>query len=367
MTTCLCMIVRNEAHVIERCLRSVLAAGIDYWVIADTGSTDGTQDRIRELLADVPGELHEDAWVNFAHNRTLVCERAKGRADWLVWIDADGTFEGTTRELPLPTESPVDGYAIHLTIAGSRNVMIRILRGDLDWEYEFELHEHVVTRNRTFGFYPHLTDQSFPDGARSKNPRKWLDDAAVLETMPKVPRNLFLLGQSYREAGCFDKAREAYLACASMATDVEEQRWIAQFYAGRMAGMLGDERAWAELLAAYSARPWRCEPLVDLARLCSAQGWDAAALVFAKQACWLVKPDREMFSLEEDAWNEGRWEEMMIALSHTGLTDEAFDVGRRLLDRDDVTETVKTRVRGYLRRLLDDESGRQVQGSGETG
>ena len=34
----LCMIVKNEAHVIERCLASVLPL-IDKWSIVDTGST----------------------------------------------------------------------------------------------------------------------------------------------------------------------------------------------------------------------------------------------------------------------------------------------------------------------------------------
>ena len=42
-TLCLCMIVKNESRVIERCLSAVRPL-IDYWVISDTGSTDGTQD-----------------------------------------------------------------------------------------------------------------------------------------------------------------------------------------------------------------------------------------------------------------------------------------------------------------------------------
>ncbi|MFJ2241725.1 glycosyltransferase [Streptomyces sp. NPDC087859] len=46
-TVCLNMIVKNEAHVIRRCLESVLPL-VDTWVILDTGSTDGTQDIIRE-------------------------------------------------------------------------------------------------------------------------------------------------------------------------------------------------------------------------------------------------------------------------------------------------------------------------------
>ncbi len=57
-TVCLSMIVKNEATVIRRCMESVRPI-IDYWIIVDTGSTDGTQDVIREHLKDLPGELGE--------------------------------------------------------------------------------------------------------------------------------------------------------------------------------------------------------------------------------------------------------------------------------------------------------------------
>lgn len=39
---------------------------IDHWTIADTGSTVGTQDLVRELLGDIPGDLHERPWRDFA-------------------------------------------------------------------------------------------------------------------------------------------------------------------------------------------------------------------------------------------------------------------------------------------------------------
>ena len=39
----LSMIVKDETHCIERCLESI-SQYIDYWIICDTGSTDGTQD-----------------------------------------------------------------------------------------------------------------------------------------------------------------------------------------------------------------------------------------------------------------------------------------------------------------------------------
>src|SRR5258707_10229496 len=91
-TICLNMIVRNEAPVIRRCLDSVIPV-IDPWVIVDTGSTDGTQQIIREHLGAIPGELLERPWVNFAHNRTEALQTAFGRADYILVIDADETIE----------------------------------------------------------------------------------------------------------------------------------------------------------------------------------------------------------------------------------------------------------------------------------
>ena len=64
-TICLNMIVKNESKVIQRCLESVKGT-IDYWVIVDTGSTDGTQQLIKECLKDIPGELHERPWVDLS-------------------------------------------------------------------------------------------------------------------------------------------------------------------------------------------------------------------------------------------------------------------------------------------------------------
>ena len=53
------MIVKNESKVIERCLGSVKDF-INYWVIVDTGSTDGTQQIIKNFMKDaVLNELYD--------------------------------------------------------------------------------------------------------------------------------------------------------------------------------------------------------------------------------------------------------------------------------------------------------------------
>lgn len=43
------MIIKNESKIIKKCLNSI-ADYLDYWIISDTGSTDGTQDIIKSFF-----------------------------------------------------------------------------------------------------------------------------------------------------------------------------------------------------------------------------------------------------------------------------------------------------------------------------
>ncbi len=60
-------------------------------VVVDTGSTDGTQEMVRELLAGVPGFLLERPWRDFGHNRTEALEAAE-HAEYSFVINADEVF-----------------------------------------------------------------------------------------------------------------------------------------------------------------------------------------------------------------------------------------------------------------------------------
>src|SRR5579859_5175486 len=88
---CLVMIVRDEATGISACLEN-LREVIDSWVICDIGSTDATQEVVRESLHGIPGELHEVPWVDFGHNRTTALRLARGKADYHLIADADMIF-----------------------------------------------------------------------------------------------------------------------------------------------------------------------------------------------------------------------------------------------------------------------------------
>src|SRR6476620_10524485 len=92
----LCMIVKNETKVIRQCLESTLPL-IDYILVVDTGSTDGTQEMIRDFLAHhkIDGAVIDEPWRDFAYNRSFALERLRDivQVDYALVIDADDTVE----------------------------------------------------------------------------------------------------------------------------------------------------------------------------------------------------------------------------------------------------------------------------------
>ena len=137
---CLSMIVKDEASVIARCLASVRSL-IDYWIIVDTGSTDGTPDVVRKVLHDVPGQLHHRPWVDFAHNRSEALDLARPHGDYTLIIDADDVLE-LSAGFGLAFLN-ADSYAVEIWNKDRRYWRPQLLRSSLPWRYEGVLHEFL--------------------------------------------------------------------------------------------------------------------------------------------------------------------------------------------------------------------------------
>lgn len=83
MRLSLCMIVKNEAGNLPRCLESVQGI-VDEMVVLDTGSTDSTPEIARSFGAKV----HHFAWCNdFSAARNKALKFVSG--DWVLVLDAD--------------------------------------------------------------------------------------------------------------------------------------------------------------------------------------------------------------------------------------------------------------------------------------
>src|SRR5690625_1373316 len=78
-----CMIVKDEERVLDRCLESIHGIA-DEIVVVDTGSIDKT----KEITAKYTDKLYDFEWVNdFSKARNYSASKATGK--WILVIDAD--------------------------------------------------------------------------------------------------------------------------------------------------------------------------------------------------------------------------------------------------------------------------------------
>ncbi|MDC2863950.1 glycosyltransferase family 2 protein [Bacillus sp. BP-3] len=141
---CLCMIVKNESKIIERCLDSAKSI-IDFVSICDTGSTDRTPEIIRNWCNknNILGTVHHEPFKNFGYNRTLAVQLAQAtypEADYLLLLDADMILE---------VQSDFDKCTLnkdhYLTMQYDSNIkywLSRLLKTSLPWASVGVTHEY---------------------------------------------------------------------------------------------------------------------------------------------------------------------------------------------------------------------------------
>ena len=325
------MIVKDEAHVIRRCLDSVRPY-INHWVIVDTGSTDGTQEVIRTHYRDLPGTLHERPWRNFGANRSEALSLARGNAAYLLVMDADHVL-CAPRGYRF-TALGADAYYLAHRYAGVQYGLAVLLADRIAWRYEGVLHEYVTADvAHRIEALPGPWIDVYHEGSRSRDPQTYLKDVAVLETAlardPDNARYAFYYAQSLKDAGLLERALAAFRRRATM-RGWDEETWQARYQAAQLVERLAHapseiQRAYLE---SFNARPSRAEPLVQLARWHRERQEWALALLFARTAVGLARPADQLF-IEDAVYAWKADDELSIAAWHAGARDE----GRRSIER----------------------------------
>lgn len=262
------MIVKNESAVIERCLAS-LKDKIDYWVIVDTGSTDGTQEVIRNFLKDVPGELYERPWVDFSHNRNEALELGRTKADYLLFIDADQILE-----FPDSNGWPVLNKDCYYVIVQSdfryAAQYVLLVKTSLAMRWEGVLHEGLVHNGKNCSVFADIRISAISDGHRSQDPDKFLKDAAILEkALEKEPENsryAIFLALTYDAAKQYELAYKWFEKRSQMGGS-DEEVFYSILKMAHLERLFEKEPSLfiATYEKAYEKRPTRAEPLYWLA------------------------------------------------------------------------------------------------------
>jgi tetratricopeptide (TPR) repeat protein len=326
----LVMIVRDEAHGIRATLESVRSV-LDAWTIYDTGSTDGTQAIVREVLADIHGELHEGPFVDFSSARNRVLDLHGIRTTWSLMLDADDIVERpeALRAAIDRVPSQVDALLIRRQITTSWFVplMLRCGRG---WRYHGRVHEYAAGPDRSGAQY-RVEDCTIrhdrPPQSLEAVRARWKRDRTMLEqdlaAGVDLSRTLYYLGQTCECLGDLDQA-EKYYAQRIETPGWQPETFEARLRRGRCLLVLGRfKKAVAVLLDAHGADPDRCEPLVELAAYYRKAGNHDAAYLFARRAVELPNDQTGLF-IDDDAYTFRRHDELAVA---------AYYVGRRRGDK----------------------------------
>lgn len=185
--------VANESRIIARMLESV-APYIDYWVIQDNGSKDGTQEIIRATMdrAGVPGLLYETEWTGIpGKNRDHAlqkCLQTDHGCDWILRVDADETLRVDHGfDWSVFDDKGVQSFNI-LAKQGSCNYYRTWLwNAKLPWRFKHDKRHECIyldTCGESFDRKP-LDDRYhhlvYGDGNTWENPYKYLIDALELE------------------------------------------------------------------------------------------------------------------------------------------------------------------------------------------
>ena len=229
---CLLMIVKNEAHIIERAFESIKFL-FDTYIICDTGSTDNTIDVINNwmTLNDKKGEIIYKDWVSFGFNKSYLWEyfwNTRKDCEYIVFLDADEVFitdmNNPTSYLTnddvnklynqLDIRKDVSFFYLNTIYGSLRYRRWQICRNNQLYKWIQPVHEYLLAT---------VTDNQYDidwifnlarkEGASSKNPKRYEEDAKLfldfLEENPNDTRATFYLAQSY-ESFSVEKSIEWY-------------------------------------------------------------------------------------------------------------------------------------------------------------
>jgi len=251
------LVVRNEAHCLERCLRSILPIA-DEIVVLDSGSDDGTVAIARSFGARV--EVAD--WLGFGPQKNRALALARG--EWVLSIDADERvtpeLAASIREAVDSTWADVNGYLIRFlaTWCGKpvrfgdwRKRHLRLFRREGARFTNVPVHEGVICRP------PHATLDGImihdtvadEDEARAKTRRYAELGALCLSARGRgglsaafVHGGWALLRGFVLKGGFLDGAAGWKVACATARCT-----WLRYYLAGRRSSLRSETGAVAVL------------------------------------------------------------------------------------------------------------------------
>ena len=365
------MIVKNESHIVQEALNS-LKNYIDYYVVCDTGSSDGTQGIIRKWGADacVEGVVLDHEWKNFGHNRTMAFHEAFTRyethkCDYLLMFDADDIIEGT---FPRDTLLTSTADALYLRVGKGfvyDRLCIFYIGSGLQWKYVGVLHEFPECINKECVTTEHISGDYYIEsrriGSRNTLENKYVNDTELLMKAIEgekdegiTRRYIFYAAQSLYDAGKSEEAKKYYGKRMQLG-GWQEEVYYSAFRIAVITATNGAETTDIETayLTAYKEAPHRAEPLHALSRFYREKNDFKSAYAFAKLAQSILSPltnapqDIHLF-ISQSVYDYQVDDELAISAYYVGKKDECRQLCEKILRRPDLSDDDRQRISNNL-------------------
>ena len=283
-------ICKDESHVIEKMLNS--AKGIvDLIVVNDTGSTDGTQQIIKNFgeKHNIPTYVFERPFDDFEKSRTWAMEKLKEVVKELEWDPSKvhGFWFDCDEQLVIDSkfdknQFTKDLYMINTYIGAMKYTRNTFFKVSLPFRWYGPVHEFIVCdqQNITSGLAEniHVNVEMTGSSWQGDIAQKYLSHSHKLEAYiaadRKDPRWIFYTAQSYHDSASMKDNKEEneerlrrslkyYRERVSRTDGYPEEIYYAQYRVGAIMRVL--EEPWAlthqELLKAYAIDPLRGESI----------------------------------------------------------------------------------------------------------
>lgn len=331
------IMVKNEELVIEETLKPFFDAGIQHYLILDTGSTDRTISRTLQLFEKnniKHGHIREKEFVDFSTSRNHALEFAEEifpDAVFFLMIDAEWYVQKVEGLLEFCCNTQNDTETIYLCKLTNNmftNYLNRLFRAHTGIRFIGKVHEcpNRVATIKIPDFYILYNPSEY---GQEKSRQRWHRDCNVLlsehEKDPMNPRTLFFLGQTYQDLNDNENACIWYEKRCKI-VDNGDEYYISHYKLAYSYGLLGNwTQALEHYLKAFSLRPSRIEPLIQIAYHYIQTGDWAIAYLFAKHATTIKMPEQEIVFIETIFYDFVRYEFLAFAAWNMG----EYEVGEQ--------------------------------------
>ncbi|MEN6348599.1 MAG: glycosyltransferase [Syntrophomonas sp.] len=222
----LCIIARNEADNIARCIKSV-AKLADEIIVVDTGSKDGTQEIAESWGAKVISAEWED---DFSKARNISLENASG--EWILFLDCDEEIHpDSLPELErLVEQEGAEAYFLQIVNTTEQEMELivpglRLFRNRKEYRFTGRIHEQIMPAIIKHSNQNHILHSNVVvihygyNDSKANIPAKIHRNMKILQNTPEENRDGFYyynLGTEYLRLGQKEEALNTFLQAAPL-------------------------------------------------------------------------------------------------------------------------------------------------------